>query len=393
MKEFLDKNIGGDKVIWAVLILLSMISVIVVYSATGSLAYKHYSGNTFKMLFSQILYSSLGLVAVFIGHKFSYKVFLKYSGHIYLAGVGLLAATLVIGASLNDGGRWLIIPGVNISVQPSEFAKVALMIFLASKMADNKRNTDDSLADYIKMLFYVLVVVGLIFKENFSTAAMVFMVSMLLLIIGGIKIKYIATTIGMAVIGMIILLQLSNYVPQLHRLSTWNARIERFISGDKEGKDPGNFQAEQAKIAVVTGGVIGKGPGNSTQKNFLPHPYSDFVFAIIVEEYGLIGAMAVIGLYLILAFRMGRIVKESKTMFPALMVAGITILFLAQSFINMGVCVGILPVTGQTLPLISKGGTSIIIAGFSFGIILSVSRFIEKDKEEADVALSNSGSL
>ncbi len=378
LKAFFDKHIGGDRVIWAVLILLSLISIVVVYSATGSLAYKVHHGNTLKMLFSQIFFSVLGLSVVFISHKFSYKFYMRMAGWAYLGGIGLLAATLVMGASLNEGGRWLAIPGTGLMFQPSEFAKVALMMLLARELAIYQNGEMEERSAFLRMLAYIMIAVGLIFRENFSTAAMVFVVSMALLFVGRIGLKYIIATIAAGVAVMVVLLLLSSYVPQLHRLSTWKARLERFGSNEKGIE--GNYQSEQAKIAVVTGGVTGKGPGNSTQKNFLPHPYSDFVFAIIVEEYGIFGAIFTIMLYLILAFRMGKIVKECQSAFPALLVTGLTILFLVQSFINMGVSVGILPVTGQTLPLVSKGGTSILFTSLGFGAILSVSRYLEEQK-------------
>lgn len=378
MRAFFDEHIGGDRVIWAVLILLSLISIVVGYSATGSLAYKVHQGNTFKMLFSQVFFSLAGLAVVFGTHKFSYKFFMRIAPYAYLLGIALLAATLVMGASLNEGGRWLAIPGVGIMFQPSEFAKVALMMMIARELAIYQSGETDEWSAFLKMLGYIMVMVGLIFRENFSTAAMVFMVSMALLFVGRISLKYILSTIAAGIAFMAILLILSSYVPQLHRLSTWKARLERFGSSEKGAE--GNYQSEQAKIAVVTGGVTGKGPGNSTQKNFLPHPYSDFIFAIIVEEYGIFGAIFTIMLYLILAFRMGKIVKECTSAFPALLVTGITILFLMQSFINMGVSVGLLPVTGQTLPLVSKGGTSVLLTSLGFGAILSVSRFLEEQK-------------
>lgn len=378
MRAFLDKHIGGDRVIWVVLLLLSLISVVVVYSATGSLAYKVHHGNTFKMLFSQVFFSTLGLAVVFITHKFSYKFFMRVAPIGYLIGLGLLGATLVMGASLNEGGRWLAIPGVGIMFQPSEFAKVALMIMLARELAIFQNGEKDEKSAFLRMLGLVMLAVGLIFRENFSTAAMVFVVSMALMFVGRISLKYIIATVASGVVFMVLLLILSSYVPQLHRLSTWKARLERFGSSEKGVE--GNYQSEQAKIAVVTGGITGKGPGNSTQKNFLPHPYSDFIFAIIVEEYGIFGAIFTLMLYLILAFRMGKIVKECESAFPALLVTGITILFLVQSFINMGVSVGLLPVTGQTLPLVSKGGTSILFTSMGFGAILSVSRYLEEQK-------------
>ena len=392
MRAFLDEHIGGDRVIWAVLILLSLISIVVGYSATGSLAYKVHHGNTFKMLFSQVFFSLAGLVVVFGTHKFSYKFFMRIAPYAYMLGIALLGATLVMGASLNEGGRWLAIPGVGIMFQPSEFAKVALMMMIARELAIFQNGNTDEWSAFLKMLGYIMLMVGLIFRENFSTAAMVFMVSMALLFVGRISLKYIISTIAVGIDFMAILLVLSSYVPQLHRLSTWKARLERFGSAEKGVE--GNYQSEQAKIAVVTGGVTGKGPGNSTQKNFLPHPYSDFIFAIIVEEYGIFGAIFTIMLYLILGFRMGKIVKECNSAFPALLVTGLTILFLVQSFINMGVSVGLLPVTGQTLPLVSKGGTSVLLTSLGFGAILSVSRYLEEQKlKKSELSDSEKGEI
>ncbi|MBP8849333.1 MAG: FtsW/RodA/SpoVE family cell cycle protein, partial [Breznakibacter sp.] len=213
MKAFIEKHIGGDRVIWAVLILLSLISIIVVYSATGSLAYKKYQGNTFSLLFQQVTFSILGLVTVFFVHKFSYRLFMRLAPWAYLLGLGALGATLVMGVTLNAGSRWLVIGG--ISIQPSEFAKIALMMLLARELAIFQRGESDEKSAFLKMLTYIVVMVALIFPENFSTAAMVFAVSMALMFIGRISLSYIFATIGAGLVFVILILFLSTYIPQL----------------------------------------------------------------------------------------------------------------------------------------------------------------------------------
>lgn len=347
-------------------------SLLSVYSATGTLAYKYHHGDTTHYLFRHFTLLLIGFGVLFLTHKINYLYYKKAARILIIITVPLLLYTLLKGASLNEASRWIVLPGTGLSFQTSDLAKISLIIFIARHLTNNQDNIKDFKTGFQPIMIWILVVVGLIFLANFSTAAMLFLISITLLFIGRVRIRYIAATLGVGLALLIIGYLIAPQLSHLGRVGTWANRIERFIDGNSD--DGGNFQAEQSQIAIVKGGLLGQGPGKSEQRNFLPHPYSDFIFAIIVEEYGLWGAIILIGLYLLLFYRIGLIVRKSSSSFGSYLAIGIGLSLTIQAMINMGVAVGIFPVTGQTLPLVSMGGTSILFTSASLGILLSISR-------------------
>ncbi len=389
MNELLKKYIKGDRIIWYVILLLSVFSCLVVYSATGNLAYKHQDGNSVYYLFRHAKFLLLGIGIIIAVHHIDYKWFARFATIFLYFSILLLAITAVSGVSLNQASRWLTVPVVGISFQPSELAKLALMIYIAKVLAQYQANDRTADEAFKPIMIHVAIVCALIFKDDFSTAALIGFTSWLVMMIGRVSMKYLVSTVAAVVIFVLVVLWLSDYVPILHRASTWKARIERFMNEDEGGAEidgsNADYQSERSQIAIATGGVfMGRGPGNSQQRYFLPHPYSDFVYAIIIEEWGiLIGGFLIMFAYLILLFRAGVIVRASSRTFPAFLVIGLSTLLVVQAFINMGVAVGVMPVTGQPLPLVSMGGTSTLFTCLAFGAILSVSRNNMEEKELA----------
>lgn len=376
MTQLIKKYIKGDPIIWVVILMLSVMSLLAIYSSTGTLAYKFQGGNTMYYMLKHFVFLLLGFGIIVGTHLLSYKYYARYALPLIWVAIGLLGVTLLTGNNLNQASRWLTVPGVGISFQPSEFAKLALIIYIAKELAKHQEDGVPAYSAFKPIMIYVGLVCGLIFREDFSTAGLIGATAMMLMFIGRVPFKYLAGTIGVMVAIMALIISLSSHVPFLHRAETWKARIERFVSSDDEAKEKneGHYQSERSKMAVATGGFVGKGPGNSIQRNFLPHPYSDFIYAIIIEEWGALGGFIIMLCYMILLFRAGVIVRASSRTFPAFLAIGLTMLLVFQAFINMGVAVGVLPVTGQTLPLVSMGGTSVLFTCVAFGAILSVSR-------------------
>jgi len=378
MKAILN-NIKGDKVIWAVVLFLSIFSILAVYSSTGTLAYRKHSGNTEYYLLKHLSILLLGFVLMYAAHQVPYKYYARLSQIAIYASVPLLAYTLFFGTNFNEASRWYTLPLINMTFQPSDFAKLALIMYVARLLAKKQDEIKDFKKGFISIMIPVVTITVLILPANFSTAALIFTTCLVLMFVGRVKFQYIALLVGIGLSGLILLSVLAVNTPNLGgRIGTWQNRIENFISGDSEA----NFQVEQAKIAIATGGITGKMPGNSIQKNFLPHPYSDFIYAIIIEEYGIIGGILVVLLYLVLFFRAVKIVIKSPRSFPAFLVFGVSFSLVFQAMVNMMVAVNILPVTGQTLPLVSMGGTSIWFTSIAIGIILSVSREVDEGQEK-----------
>ncbi|OFX38902.1 MAG: cell division protein FtsW [Bacteroidetes bacterium GWA2_32_17] len=379
MKTITAKIFKGDAVIWGVIAMLSIFSILAVYSSTGTLAFKYQGGNTLYYLLRHGFLLLIGLAIIFITHKIPVIVYLKISQILLFISIPLLVWTLIRGTNLNEASRWLTIPGIGFSFQTSDLAKFSLIIFIARFLAKNQGHIKDFKTGFRSIIIWIIIVCGLILPANFSTAAMLFFTSLILLFLGRVKIQYLLYVIGIGIAGVAIFVIIAINLPEQKqgRVGTWKKRIENYFSGKSEE----NFQVEQAKIAIANGGFIGKGPGNSMQRNFLPHPYSDFIFAIIVEEYGVSGAFILIALYLVLLFRAGTIVRKSTSAFAAFLSMGLVISLIFQAFINMAVAVNLFPVTGQTLPLVSMGGTSIIFTCAAFGIILSISQNVIKKPE------------
>ena len=368
----IEKYLKGDKGIWVVVLLLSILSLLAVYSSIVTLAYKYQGGDTFYYLFKHAIILIIGLGLMVLAHNLNFKYYSRLSQLALFISVPLLLLTLFTGANINDASRWLVIPVINQTFQTSDLAKLALIMYLARFLSKRQDHIKDFKEAFVPVMIPVLIVCGLILPANFSTAAMLFVTCLIIMFIGRINIKYILALIGIGVGTLLILLLIGKSNPDLlPRMGTWAKRIETFQGG---GSKDANYQAEQAKIAIATGWPIGKGPGGSTQRNFLPHPYSDFIYAIILEEYGLIGGIFVIFLYLILFFRGIRIASKTEHTFGSLLAIGLSFSLVFQALINMAVAVNLFPVTGQPLPLVSMGGTSIWFTCLAIGIILSVSR-------------------
>lgn len=373
MERLISKT-KGDRWIWLIVILLSVWSLLAVYSATGTLAYKKGVGSE-QFLIKHLVMIIGGIALMYFSHLLDYRYYAGISKILMVITIPLLAYTLVFGANLNEASRWVTIPIINQTFQTSDLAKLALITFLARTLSKKQENIKDVKKSFLPIMGSVCGVFLLIALANLSTALMLFGVSILLLIMGRISIKQIAIVClaGVVLLGAVMMLG--------PRRKTYMSRIETYMHPEKADPDKA-FQANQAKIAIATGGIFGKGPGNSTQRNFLPHPYSDFVFALIIEEYGMVGGIGLVLLYLLFLYRCVLIVTESPKAFGALLAAGLSFSLTIQAFANMAVAVGLGPVTGVPLPLVSMGGTSILFTSVAFGIILSVSRDIDEKKME-----------
>ena len=313
---------------------------------------------------------------IYVTHKMKYSYFSRLSQLLLYLSIPLLLLTLVIGSNLNNASRWLVIPVINQSFQTSDLAKLALIMYVA-RMLWIKRDVLSSFKEgFLPIIIPVSIVCGLILPANFSTAAVLFTCCIVLMFIGGIPLKHFASLIPAGIVMLASVFLIAQFAPKVFpRAETWKKRVERYASNEKDSD--GNYQVEQSKIAIAKGGLAGQGPGNSNQRNFLPHPYSDFIYAIVLEEYGMLGGTIVLMLYIILFFRALRLSTKTEHLFPQLLVLGLSFSLVFQAMINMAVAVNLLPVTGQPLPLVSMGGTSTWFTCLSIGIILSVSRGIE----------------
>ena len=361
----------GDRWIWLIIIMLSMISIMAVYSATGTIAYKKGVSVEWYTIIKHGVFVLLGIFMIYIAHLLDYKYYAGISKLLMLVTVPLLIYTLIFGSSINDATRWVKIPVIGLTFQTSDLAKLALITFLARMLTKKQENIKDVKNSFMPIMGSVCIVFILIALANLSTAIMLFGVSILLLIIGRISIKQILIVCA----GGALLLTLVVFLGP--RRETYKSRINAYMHPEMQHADK-TYQSDHAKIALASGGLFGKGPGNSTERNYLPHPYSDFIFAIIIEEYGTVGGLVVVMLYLVLLYRCVRIVTQSPKAFGALLAAGLSFSLTIQAFANMAVAVGLGPVTGVPLPLVSMGGTSMIFTSIAFGIILSVSRDVEE---------------
>lgn len=378
VKTWADNNLQGDKVIWAVVFALSMVSILLVYSSIGTLAYKR-AISPERYLIVHTLHVIIGLTAMWFAHKVDYRYYSRLSKLALWVSIPLLIYTFTNGTTINDAARWIHIPFINTSFQPSDFASVALIVNLASMLSKRQQNIDDIKESLIPMLAWCGVICGLIALTNFSTAVLLLCTCMLILFIGRVPMKYLAMLLFVGVLFGALAFKFGV------RGGTVTNRVTSFIEYFTEGKEM-PFQAKHSHIAVATGGITGKGPGNSDQRNILPHPYSDFIFAILIEEYGMIGGVLVITLYLILLHRGMKAAYNSERAFGGLLSAGLSFDLVCQAMVNMGVVVGLGPITGQPLPLISMGGTSMVFTGLSLGIILSVSRGERDESWDQQVA-------
>ena len=385
MNKFLI-NIKGDKPLWVVFILLASFSFLPVYSSASNLAYLYGDGNTFSYLFKHFIHLSLGFFLMYMVHKIPYRYFRGISILMIPVILVLLAYTIFqpsISDSITNSNRWIRIPIVGFGFQPSTLASIIILIYVARYLSKIKDKLITFSQSILPLWIPVFLTISLILPANFSTSAILFSMVMLLCFLGGYPLKYLMGILFSAVILFSIFILSVKAYPDLfpNRVDTWKSRVENFVDS-KETKS--NYQIEKAKIAIATGGIRGLGPGKSVQKNFLPQSSSDFIYAIIVEEYGLIGGLALLLLYLWFLFRVIIISNKSKSVFGSLLAIALGIPIVFQALVNMAVAVQLFPVTGQPLPLISSGGTSIWMTCLAIGIIQSVRIGSEINEDETD---------
>ncbi len=370
----LFKYLKGDRTIWMVCLILGLTSILAVYSSISSLAYKYTGGNTLYYLFKHGLMLGTGFLIMYFVHKVPYKYFARIAQMGIWLTAGLLLLTLLMGENINDASRWIKIPIINQNFQTSDLAKIVLITYVARMLTVKKDILGDLKEGFLPIIGPILLICGLILPANFSTAAMLFMVCMLLLFIGGMPFKYLLGTVGTGIAAFVFLIVLSSSFPGLlPRAETWKARIVNFESGDSDA----NYQKEHAMMAIQSGGLLPGGPGSGDSRNYLPHPYSDMIYAFIIEEYGtILGGAGILLLYIIFIYRCVKVARHTQRDFPALLVVGLSFLIGIQALINMGVAVSIFPVTGQPLPLVSMGGTSMWFTCIAMGMIISVSRTV-----------------
>jgi cell division protein FtsW len=378
--EQLLKRTYGDKIIWGIVITLSLFSLLVVYSSASTLAYKRFHGHTERILFMQFFYAAMGLGIMWLAHRVNYYKYNRLSLWIFLFSIPLLAYTLFFGAEINEGSRWIKIPFIGLTFQSSDFAKLALFMFLARQLSRLQPQIHDFKVVAFNVFLPVAAIVALIAPANLSTAIMLCMSCGLLFFIGGVKLKHLGILVIAAIIGVGVLYGVGK-VTGTGRAATWEKRITDFGKSETDAEQP--YQVLHAKMAIAKGGVFGVGPGNSTERNFLPQAFSDMVFPFIIEEYGLLGAAVLLALYLLLLWRSILLFRRCPYAFGAFLAVGLSFTLVFQAMLNMGVGVNLLPVTGLTLPLISKGGTSLIFTSITLGIILSVSKYVEETEGDS----------
>lgn len=366
------QRIQGDRTLWVIALALALFSLMPVYSASSNIAFLYGSGNTLGMLGKHSIHLVLGLILMYAAHKISYKTYGPLSMILLPVAVVLLIYTLFSGHSVANASRWIQIPFLGWTFQTSAFASIVLMIYLARYLAKAEGEKLNSFRkSALPLLGPIFLVCAFILPANFSTAALVFAVAMTVLFMGGYPIKNLAIIIGSGLVGLVLFVLLVLAFPNIsNRVETWKSRIENFSEGNAEE----NYQVTKAKMAIAEGMVVGKGPGKSIQKNFLPQSNSDFIYAVIVEEFGILGGIILLFAYVIFMIRVLIISQKAESKFGMLLAAGMGFSILIQAFVNLGVAVNLLPVTGQTLPLISAGGSSIWMTCLAIGIILSVSK-------------------
>ncbi len=399
----LRQNTRGDRVIWSIVAFLVIFSLLAVYSSTGTLAYAQFQGNTSYFLFKQVSFIIIGVAIIYFTHLADYRLFSKVALWLYMISIPLLIYTLFFGANLNEASRWIKLPVINLTFQTSDFARLALFMYLARQLSRKQKMIRDFKKGFLPLVLPIGITCLLIAPANLSTALLTGATGLLLLFLGRVSMKHLLVTIGIAALPVILLVIMAaaTYNPSMHgenenawesgisrdiqstgRIGTWIKRIQDFRYAKGEAVP---YQLQQAKIAIAKGSWFGLGPGNSEQRNYLPHPYSDFIFSIIIEEYGLTGGMLVMMLYLIFLYRCILLLRSAPRAFGAFLALALSITLVVQATINMAVNVGLFPITGVTLPLISMGGTSFLFTCFAIGIILSVSRNIQQAEGQVDM--------
>ncbi|MEP7256556.1 MAG: FtsW/RodA/SpoVE family cell cycle protein [Ferruginibacter sp.] len=381
----------GDRVIWAIVVILALVSLLVVYSSTGSLAYK-YSKSAESYLFKQFAFIILGVTLIYFAHRVNYTIYARVAKILFLVSIPLMIYTLFFGEKINEGSRWIKLPVINMTMQTSDLAKLALFMYLSLLLSRKQNVIKDFKKGFLPVAAPVVIICLLIAPANLSTALLVGATSFMLMFIGRVNTKHILLSMGIALIpvALLFILAVSSYDKTAHkakdipsifnagRIKTWVSRIQTFVYSNKEDDNEKLYQINQAKIAIANGGFIGRGPGNSLQRNFLPHSYSDFIYAIIIEEYGLFGAVFMVFIYLLFLYRCIRLYRKCPFAFGAFLALALSFTLVIQAIANMGVAVDAFPNTGVTLPLVSMGGSSFLFTCLSIGIILSVARNVEQ---------------
>ena len=386
MSYAISKYIKGDSKIWFIILFLCSVSLLAVFSSMGI---KSHIRPSYFYMFKQLGSILAAIFIIIVTSNIEHRYFSRFSIIFLYVSIFLLVCTIFMGESINLATRSLVLPFVGVRIQPSEIAKIAIIVYVAKMLAMYQGDKEKMAKAFKPIIIHTAIVTALIFKDNLSTSLLIFAVIMIMLFIAGMALKYIFGTVAVAFVSLVLIMLIAPHLPFMERDSTWISRIEqKFLPPEKQDREL-NYQATQAKIAVATGGILGKGPGNSVQRNFLPHSSSDFIYAIIAEEYGLWGAFLILLAYFILLARIGTIVSKSTNTFPALMVIGLGFLFVIQALINMGVSVGVFPVTGQPLPMVSWGTSSMLCTSVALGAVLSVSNATTKPQatiqEEGEV--------
>jgi len=385
--KFLNRT-KGDKVIWAIVILLTLVSILVVYSSVGSLAYKM-NKSTESYLFKQIAFIALGVLIIYFAHRVNYTIYSRVATILFLLSIPLLFYTLKFGSSINEANRWIKLPVINMTFQTSDLAKLALFMYISKQLSRKQNVIKNFSKGFLPLIIPVIIICMLIAPANLSTALLTGGTGLMLMFIGRVSTKHILLVVGAALIPLIFLVVISKtyYDKEQHktkelpsalsfgRMPTWIKRVQDFMYADKADA---SYQVQQAKIAIAKGGWFGKGPGKSEQRNFLPHPYSDFIYAIIIEEYGLLGGAIIMFIYLLFLFRSIRLFQRCPYAFGAFLAVALSFTLVIQAMVNMAVNVNVFPTTGVTLPLVSMGGSSLLFTCFAIGIILSVARNVEQ---------------
>jgi len=368
----LSNELRGDTAIWMITIVLALVSLLAVYSSTCSMAFRVKDGNTEFFLFKHLLIVAASFFIMYLMYRIPYENFKKWAPFCLAITIPMLVYTLVQGANINDARRWIAVPFIDLTFQTSDFAKLALITYVASAIGSKQEYIEDFGSAFMPIIFPILLTCGLIAPADLSTAIILFLSCFIMMFVGRVHWKFLGLLLLFGVVIFALLIIAGQFAPEYVRVDTWTSRMTDFVTNLE-----GGYQVQQSKIAIASGEWIGVGPGNSSQRNFLPSPFADFIYAIITEEYGLVGAFIIIAMFIWLFIRTTALVTKSAKAFGAMLAVGFTVCLTIQAFINIAVSVHLVPTTGVTMPLVSMGGTSFVFASMMIGIILSVSRHIE----------------
>ena len=372
----ISAELKGDRVIWSIVAILAFCSVLAVYSSSSTIAFQNKGGNTEYYLLKQIFILSIGLLITYTCYLIHYKRFNTWAPYMLAVIVPLLLFTLFFGVNVNNASRWIMLPGIGMTFQTSDLAKIALITYVARSISSKQDYISDFQSAFMPIIIPVILVFMLIAPADLSTASILCVTCLIMMFIGRVAMKYIFLLIFCGLVAFAAMIVIGKAVPQFGgRIDTWSARLRNY----NEGKD--YEQVKLSKMAIAKGGIIGNGPGNSVQKNYLPMAYTDYVYAVIIEEYGLVGAILMMSLFLMLFFRVVRLVTIGEKTFPAMLAIGLTLILVIQALANMAVAVDLVPVMGLPMPMVSMGGTSLLFSCVALGMILSVSKHIESAKD------------